>query len=80
MSNTSPDKDPLLSLRSAVVLLLAMLIGTAAGGLFYLSSGHNMAMASIAAGATFAGAVNWLDTVIAPEMRTRRERNRAELS
>jgi hypothetical protein len=66
MSNSSPDKDPLLPLRSAVVLLFAMLIGTTAGGLIYLSSGHNMAMAIIAAGAAFASAVIWLDTVIAP--------------
>ncbi|WP_155766038.1 hypothetical protein [Mycobacterium colombiense] len=66
MSNPRPDKDPLLPLRSVVVLLFAMLIGSAAGGLTYLSSGHNMAVAIIAAGTAFAGAVIWLDTVIAP--------------
>lgn len=66
MSNTMLDKDPLLPLHSAVVLLFAMLIGSAAGGLTYLSSGHNMAIAIIAAGNPFAGAVIWLDTVIAP--------------
>lgn len=66
MSKTNPDKQPLLALRSAVVLLFAMLIGGAAGGLAYLSSGHNIAAGIIAAGAAFAGAVIWFDTVIAP--------------
>jgi hypothetical protein len=66
MSKTNPDKQPLLALRSAVVLLFAMLIALAAGGLTYLCSSHNIAAAVIAAGTAFAGAVIWLDAVIAP--------------
>jgi hypothetical protein len=64
--STKPDKQPLLALRSAVVLLFAVLIAGVAAGLTYLSSGHNIAASLIAAGAAFAGAVIWLDTVIAP--------------
>ena len=66
MTKPHPDKQPLLPLRSAVVLLFAMLIGAAAGGLTYFSSSHNVAAAVIAAGTAFAGAVIWLDAVIAP--------------
>lgn len=65
MSKPRPDKQPLLPLRSAVVLLFAMLIAAAAGGLTYLSSTHNVAAAVIAGGTAFAGAVIWLDKIIA---------------
>lgn len=64
MSKPDPDKQPLLPLRSAVVLLFAMLIAAAAGGLTYLSA-SNVAAAVIAGGTAFAGAVIWLDKIIA---------------
>lgn len=66
MSKTNPDKQPLLSLRSAVVLLFAVLIGGVAGGLTYFSGSRNVATAVIAGITAFAAAVIWLDTVIAP--------------
>jgi hypothetical protein len=37
--SADPDKQPLLALRSAVVLLFAVLIAGVAAGLTYLSSG-----------------------------------------
>jgi hypothetical protein len=43
-----------------------VLIAGVAAGLTYLSSGDNISAGLIAAGAVFAGAVIWLDTVIAP--------------
>jgi hypothetical protein len=38
--NDHHDRDPLLSLRTAVLLLLSLLAGAGAGGLTVLAGGH----------------------------------------
>lgn len=54
----------LLSVREALILSGGFLIGLAAGVLTYLGL-HNLALAVLAAGPAFAGAIKFLDAVIA---------------
>lgn len=62
-------KRALLSLRSAYVLTMALLIALAAGGLLYAAH-HSIALAVLGAGAAFAAAVTFLHWVI--ELRAAR--------
>lgn len=64
MPSPTPDKQPLLSLRTAVVLLTALVVGATAGGLTYLGT-KQLAGAVLAGGTAFGGAVIWLDKIIA---------------
>lgn len=64
MPGSKPTKQPLLPLRTAVVLLCALIVGAVVGGLTYLGS-KELASALLAGGTAFAGAVLWLDRVIA---------------
>lgn len=64
MAGSKPTKQPLLPLRTAVVLLCALIVSTVVGGLTYLGS-KELAGAILAGGAAFAGAVIWLDKIIA---------------
>ncbi|GAA2426727.1 hypothetical protein [Streptomyces coeruleofuscus] len=54
----------LLGLRSAIILMLGVLVGTGAGILTYIAQ-HNAATAILAGGASFAGAVLFFHTIIA---------------
>ncbi|PJE98148.1 hypothetical protein CUT44_08860 [Streptomyces carminius] len=56
--------QPLLCLRSALILLLGTLTATGAAVLTYLAQ-HNTATAFLAGGAAFAGAVLFFHTIIA---------------
>jgi hypothetical protein len=59
-----PRSNKLLPLRTAVILLCALLIGTTAGALTYFGA-KNLTSATLAGGSAFAGAVLWLDKIIA---------------
>lgn len=65
MPRANPSKKGLLTLRAAVVLFCALIIGAATGALTYLGT-KEPSNAVLAGGAAFAGAVIWLDTIIAP--------------
>lgn len=54
--NFSEDSGPLLSLRAAVILLLATLVGAVAGTLTYWDQ-HSIAKALLAAGVAWGGSV-----------------------
>lgn len=54
----------LLGLRSAIILMLGVLVGTGAGVLTCLAQ-HDAATAVLAGGAAFAGAVLFFHTIIA---------------
>ncbi|OBI78436.1 hypothetical protein A5664_17990 [Mycolicibacterium fortuitum] len=60
----SPKPSKLLPLRSAVILLFALLIGAIVAGVTFLGA-HDLKSAALAAGGAFAGAVLWLDKIIA---------------
>lgn len=60
----NPKSSKLLPLRTAVVLLCALLVGLTVGALTYLGA-KEPAGAAIAGGGAFAGAVIWLDKIIA---------------
>lgn len=62
MPSSKPPK--LLPLRSAVVLLFALLIGALVGGLTYFGA-KDLRSAVLAGGSAFAAAVLWLDGIIA---------------
>jgi hypothetical protein len=62
---SSPKTTALLSLRTTVILLGALLIGAAAGGLTYLTCRH-LAQAILAAGAGFGASALWLHKLVAP--------------
>ncbi|MBB3753622.1 hypothetical protein FHT44_006144 [Mycolicibacterium sp. BK634] len=65
MSSPKSNKSQaLLTLRSAVVLLCALIIGIVAGVLTYLST-RGVAGALLAAGTAFGGAVLWFNKIIA---------------
>jgi hypothetical protein len=64
MPSPKSNKQPLLTLRTAVVLLCALIVGAAAGGLTYLGT-KELTSAVLAGGTAFAGAVIWLDKIIA---------------
>ena len=60
----SPSTDPLMTLRTAVVLMGGLLIGVAAGALTYFGT-TNLATAALAGGSAFGVGVVWLHTIIA---------------
>lgn len=60
---TSSSPGPLLSLRAAVVLLLALLVGLSACVLAYLA-GHSLPAALLAGGSATGGAVMLFNSVI----------------
>jgi hypothetical protein len=64
MPSPKPNKQPLLTLRATVVMLCALLIGAAAGALTYLGT-QELAGAVLAGVSAFAGAVVWLDKIVA---------------
>lgn len=57
-------KQPILSLRSAVLVLGAVIVGAAAGALTFTSS-RSLASAVFAGAAAFAAALLWLDHIVA---------------
>ncbi|MCV7080123.1 hypothetical protein [Mycolicibacterium insubricum] len=59
----SSPTDPLIPLRTAVVLLASLLIAAIAGRLTYLTS-HDIPKALLAAGAAFGGGAVCLNTLI----------------
>lgn len=59
----SSSKNPLLPLRSAFVLIVALLIGLAAGGLTYLVT-HSPPAAVLAGGGVFGSSVALLHKLI----------------
>ena len=61
MSKKTEEK--LLTLRTAVLLLIALAIGAAAGALTYLSD-YDLPAAVLVGGATFAGTLGFLDKII----------------
>lgn len=61
----SPSTDPLMTLRTAVVLMGGLLIGVAAGALTYCGT-KTLATAVLAGGSAFGVGVVWLHTIIAP--------------
>jgi hypothetical protein len=58
-----PGTQPLLGLRSAIVLLLGILTGIGAGVLTYLTQ-HSLPAAALAAGAGFGAGVLFFHTII----------------
>ncbi|TXI56683.1 MULTISPECIES: hypothetical protein [Mycobacteriaceae] len=60
----SPSTDPLMTLRTAVVLIGGLLIGVAAGALTYCGT-KKLATAVLAGGSAFGVGVVWLHTIIA---------------
>lgn len=58
------DKKALLTLRAALVLFCALIVGSLTGGLTYLGTKES-GKAVLAGGAAFAGAVIWFDKIIA---------------
>ncbi|MFF6816220.1 hypothetical protein ACFZAG_41410 [Streptomyces sp. NPDC012403] len=60
----APGAGALLGLRSAIILMLGVLVGTGTGVLTYLAQ-HDAATAVLAGGAAFAGAVLFFHTIIA---------------
>ncbi len=61
---TTAPGSALIGLRSALVLVLGILVGTGAGVLTYLAQ-HNTATAVLASGAAFAGSVLFFHNIIA---------------
>jgi hypothetical protein len=61
--NDHHDRDPLLSLRTAVLLLLSLLAGAGAGVLTVLAGGHVAYGVLIGAGTT-AAAIKFFDWLI----------------
>ncbi|MFE4177457.1 hypothetical protein ACFRR7_36385 [Streptomyces sp. NPDC056909] len=58
-----PAGQPLLGLRSAIVLLLGVLTGTGAGVLTYLAQ-RSLPAAALAAGASFGAGVMFFHAII----------------
>ena len=63
------ERHPLLSLRSAFILTMALLVALGAGGLLYAAH-HSIAQAVLGAGAAFAATATFLNWVI--ELRSGR--------
>ena len=61
----APSPDPPLSLRTAMVLLLAVFVGIVAGVLSYLSD-RNLASAVLVGGGAAAAALLLFHTVLGP--------------
>lgn len=65
VSSPKPGKkQPILSLRSAVLVLGAVIVGAGAGVLTFISS-RSVASAVFVGAAAFAAALLWLDRVVA---------------
>jgi hypothetical protein len=64
-THTSPsdERGPLLTLRAALILIAALVIGAVAGGLGYLA-GARLAEAVLTGGGAFGAAVALLNTLI----------------
>lgn len=60
----SPKPTKLLPLRTAVILLFALLIGTLVAGVTFLGA-RDLNSAALTGGGAFAAAVLWLDKIIA---------------
>jgi hypothetical protein len=60
---SSPSRSPLLSLRSLVLLVVALLIGAVGGALTWLST-HSAPGAIFAGGATFGAALKLLHELV----------------
>jgi hypothetical protein len=63
MTKSSPTPPPLLSVRAAVILLLALVCGTAVGTLTFFA-GKNVAAAILAGLTATGGAIMFLHKVI----------------
>ncbi|HUH67894.1 MAG TPA: hypothetical protein VLZ05_02880 [Mycobacterium sp.] len=61
---SSNNKPPILSLRSTVLVLCALLVGLTAGGLIYLTT-TELAGTILAGGTAFGAALLWLDKIVA---------------
>jgi hypothetical protein len=61
---SSNNKPPILSLRSAVLVLCALLVGLTAGGLTYVTT-KELAGTILAGGTAFGAALLWLDKIVA---------------
>jgi hypothetical protein len=61
----SPSTDPLMTLRTAVVLIGGLLIGVTAAALTYYGT-KKLAKAAMTGGSAFGVGVLWLHTIIAP--------------
>ncbi|GAB3934059.1 hypothetical protein GCM10029976_042470 [Kribbella albertanoniae] len=57
------DKAAVLTTRHALICLIAMLVGAAAGGLLYLAT-ESVPLAVLTGGASFVKAWQFLDSVI----------------
>lgn len=57
-------KQPILSLRSAVLVLGAVLVGAGAGALTFMSN-RSLASAVFVGAAAFAAALLWFDRIVA---------------
>jgi hypothetical protein len=57
-------KQPILSLRAAVLVLGAVIVGTAAGALTYVS-GRSLPSAVFTGSGVFAATLVWLDHIVA---------------
>lgn len=60
-----PPNDPLMTLRTAVVLMGGLLIALTAAALTCFGT-KNLATAALAGGSAFGVGVVWLHTIIAP--------------
>ena len=60
----STSHRALLTVREALILSVGLAIGVAVGGLTYFAV-HNLALSVLACGPAFAGAIKFLDAVIA---------------
>jgi hypothetical protein len=63
-SPRAATRGPLLTVRTALVLSGGLLIGLTAGVLTYFAN-HNLALAALAFGPACAGAIMFLDAIIA---------------
>ena len=64
--NSPPTTTSLLSLRSALILLLGLICGVAGGLLTYLG-GEHWALAAIAAVAGVSGGITFFHSIISPD-------------
>jgi hypothetical protein len=63
-----PSRRALLTVREALILSGGLVIGVVAGVLTYFAV-HNLALSVLASGPACAGAIKFLDAVIANELR-----------
>ena len=62
-SPSTPSRPPLLSLRSFVILVVALLIGAVAGALTWLSA-HSIPGAILVGGGSFGGALKVIHELV----------------